>query len=702
MTAKSLWKLEESLDVSEVNEAVSPSTPTSHISIPTALIMNEIVGEKSIWKLDESPDVTDESPDVTEVNEGASPSTPISQIENGIAISPDADVPDEIENVGLGNIRGNLCIPDRTGLILTSNGRYAVKRKLNVKSIETKYEAILAVERGNRRKSDIAKDFGIPSNTLSSWLKCADKIKNAFLNSTYGPERKKMRTGHFEYIEQALYKWYDEARRQNLPISGTILKNIAGEIASNMGETNFKCSTGWLDRFKGRYAISFKNDKGKYYPTLCSQSHPNDIYNATETGLLYCILPNKENISTLNFPKAQNDDERLTLMVGTNMTGTDKLPLLVIGKEENPFNSGNHVQLASNFKYVSNKNVFMTSDIFTDWILDLDMRFREKNRRVTLILDRNAVHPAIEGLKAISLVFVPASDRKLQPLNQGILHSLKVQYRKSLITRQEQISDTDLKISIKDAILLLDEAWNSVGPAKIFNSFKLSGIKSVDVDEGDTMPTTDEEDEDRSVHSQKYNFQRILDEYARVDENISTCQPQTCRPIDDSGVTSDASDKCYANMFLVTRNADTSRKVFDGRQADVGEHSFGGHLSQLPVTDISEDNVMTMRNQNYGDTDHGTDTSHTQRSQSASAGNHSIPSTMDAMQACVTLRAYLEAQNNTNDLLETLAKISDRVMKEALVEHQSQLNTGAERTSRTHTSNSDLEQFHVKHENINF
>ncbi|XP_021341643.1 tigger transposable element-derived protein 4-like [Mizuhopecten yessoensis] len=702
MSIKTLWKIDESLDVSEASEGASPTTPTSQIGIPTASIMNDI-GVKSPWKLDESPDAND-------LAEGASPSATMSKIviENCVAILPEADETENESHVALGNIRSDLCIPDRAGLILASNGRYTVKRKLNVKSIETKYEAILAVERGNRRKSDIAKDFGIPSNTLSSWLKCADKIKNAFLNSTYGPERKKMRTGHFEYIEQALYKWYDEARRQNIPVSGTILKNIAGEIANSMGETNFKCSTGWLDRFKGRYAISFKNDKGKYFPSLCSQSHPNDIYNATETGLLYCILPNKESLATLNFPRAQNNDERFTLMVGTNMTGTDKLPLLVIGKEDNPFHSGNHTSLASCLKYVSTENVFMTSEIFTNWILDLDMKFHEKNRKVTLILDRNAVHPAIEGLKAISLVFVPATDRKLQPMNQGVLHHLKVQYRKNLITRQEQLQDTDLKINVKDAILLLDEAWNSVGPAKIFSCFKLSGIKSMDVEEGDIIPTTDEEDEDKNIILHSFDFQRILDEYARMDENISTCEPQTCRPTDDSGIVNSNSttlEKYYASTFMTTGNSEvpTSRNVFDGRQADVGDHSFGGNLSQvLPVTDISDDNVMTMRNQNYGDSDHSIDTGHQQRSQSASEdNNHSSPSTMDAMQACVTLRAYLDAQNNTSELLETLAKISDRVMKEALVEHQSQQSTaGVEKSSRTSTSSSNSDRFHVKHENI--
>ncbi|XP_069108303.1 tigger transposable element-derived protein 4-like [Argopecten irradians] len=703
MSIKSLWKIDESLD--EGDEGTTPSTSTPQIGISTTSIINDITNER-IWKIEE------ESPEAPEASEGASPSTPTSQIgaENDVTLSLETDVPDEIEaeaHETLGSIPSNLCIPGGPGLILTSNGRYAVKRKLNVKSIETKYEAILAVERGNRRKSDIAKDFGIPSNTLSSWLKCADKIKNAFLNSTYGPARKKMRTGHFEYIEQALYKWYDDAKRQNLPVSGTILKTIAGEIANSMGETNFKCSTGWLDRFKGRYAISFKNDKGKCFPMLCSQSHPNDIYNCTETGLLYCLLPSKENLNILNFPKAQNDDERFTLMVGTNMTGTDKLPLLVIGKEDDSFNSSELVSLPSGWKYVSNNNVFMTSEIFTDWILDLDARFHERNRKVTLILDKNAVHPSIESLRAISLVFIPATDRRLQPMNQGVVHQLKVHYRRSLLAKQEQSNNKNLKISIKEAILLLNEAWNSVGQAKIHNSFKVSGIKSLEVDPEDAIPTTDDEDEDRNLDSpEAFSFRRILDEFARVDENISTCEPQSCRTNDDPGSLNNSTlEKYYAKVLhgmTSGNNAASTSQNDTNMDIRPNDPSFGNRVSQLPVTDISDDNVMTMRNQGYVESDRSDETSHQSRTLSTSGNNRSVPSTMDAMQACVTLRAYLEAQNNTGELLETLAKISDRVMKEALLEHQTNIQQATERNCRIRSFSSDSEQFQVKHENVDF
>lgn len=48
-------------------------------------------------------------------------------------------------------------------------GGKGVKRKINMKSIDSKYEAIMAVEKGEISKSQIARDFGVPANTLSTW-----------------------------------------------------------------------------------------------------------------------------------------------------------------------------------------------------------------------------------------------------------------------------------------------------------------------------------------------------------------------------------------------------------------------------------------------------------------------------------------------------------------------------------------------------
>lgn len=56
-------------------------------------------------------------------------------------------------------------------------GKKGVKRKVEAKDFEVKYNAILEVEKGQKAKSVIAKDFNIPASTLSTWLKNANAIK---------------------------------------------------------------------------------------------------------------------------------------------------------------------------------------------------------------------------------------------------------------------------------------------------------------------------------------------------------------------------------------------------------------------------------------------------------------------------------------------------------------------------------------------
>ena len=146
--------------------------------------------------------------------------------------------------------------------------------------------------------------------------------------------------------------WIGQARSQNVPLSGPILMEKADSLAKKLGYSEFKCSSEWLEQFKGRHGLTFKKIVGESgtvssamtqewistsLPALLSEFKPEDIYNADETGLFYKCLPEKTFAMKGDTCKGGKlSKERLTVLVAANMTGSDKLPLLAIGKFAKP------------------------------------------------------------------------------------------------------------------------------------------------------------------------------------------------------------------------------------------------------------------------------------------------------------------------------------------------------------------------------
>ena len=69
--------------------------------------------------------------------------------------------------------------------------------------------------------------------------------------------------------------------------------------------------------------------------------HPDNVYNMDETGLMFKCLPNrsyvkKSQVKTARGTKMMKVKDRVTIYVTTNATGTDFVPLSIIGKSENP------------------------------------------------------------------------------------------------------------------------------------------------------------------------------------------------------------------------------------------------------------------------------------------------------------------------------------------------------------------------------
>lgn len=81
-----------------------------------------------------------------------------------------------------------------------------VKKKKSL-SIEEKIDIINAVESG-KKKAEIAAEYGIKKNSLSSIMKNKDKVLEAFESLRFDPKRKRLRTAFYTDLEEALMRWY--------------------------------------------------------------------------------------------------------------------------------------------------------------------------------------------------------------------------------------------------------------------------------------------------------------------------------------------------------------------------------------------------------------------------------------------------------------------------------------------------------------
>ncbi|CAF4531854.1 unnamed protein product, partial [Rotaria magnacalcarata] len=116
-----------------------------------------------------------------------------------------------------------------------------------------------------------------------------------------------------------------EQRSKNIPISGPLLQERARQIRQQLGGAvagDFKATSVDL-----RTVEEWK----ERLPLIIDQYDPHDVYNADETGLFFKALPDRSLVMAKEKCKGgKKSKERFTVLLCTNMTGTDKLKPLVI------------------------------------------------------------------------------------------------------------------------------------------------------------------------------------------------------------------------------------------------------------------------------------------------------------------------------------------------------------------------------------
>ena len=134
---------------------------------------------------------------------------------------------------------------------------------------------------------------------------------------------------------------------------------------------------------------------------------------------------------------------------------------------------------------------WMTSYVFESWMMSLNVHFKSQKWKVLLIMNNYATHSlkhvgrgesfgfSTLQLSNIIIAFLPPNVTSVvQPLDQGIIASFKVQYKKKLlewVLSQFDSSTThhDLRKivpNVRQAIMWCSQVWREMNPQIIRNN----------------------------------------------------------------------------------------------------------------------------------------------------------------------------------------------------------------------------------------
>lgn len=369
-------------------------------------------------------------------------------------------------------------------------------------ALEKKVELLKESESSGKSHRRLAEQFGIGKTQVASILKRKRELLDAFEQNEPAQKKRCSYAGVYDDLNDLTWKWFCRVRSQNVPVSGPMIKEKATVFAERLSLNDFKASNGWLDRFKRRHNITFQAACGESksvsdetveewksrLPSLCEGYSAEDIFNMDETGVFFRALPDKTlAIKGADCHGGKRSKERLTLALCFSMVGELYKPL-VIGKSKKPRCFRNLTQTSLPVCWRSNKKAWMTSELFLEWLKELNTKMRLQQRNILLFLDNAPCHPHGQSMSNIKTAFFPPNaTSKLQPLDQGVIKNLKVHYRKQLLRHvlarlgdereaPTTLADVNKSIDVLDACRWIHAAAKAVTQATVVNCFCHAGF----------------------------------------------------------------------------------------------------------------------------------------------------------------------------------------------------------------------------------
>lgn len=355
-------------------------------------------------------------------------------------------------------------------------------------TIKQKIEICLKLEANPQMtQTDLAlwamKNFGsdkAPSQTtISRILSSKNDILGAKESEFLLVRRRKVSN---PLLRRILTEWITQARWEKIPITTPIIQLTANAIWTRL-PPNSKKGNGvfnhkWCNHFVKKLNInlsgsekSIKANLGyplnkvwqldekielkQYIAQLIAKENyaPQDLFTIDEFLLLYSLpLDQIFDVSYIDKGLAQNNnapEHMLTIMLGCNLDGSEKLNPLVVAKHETfdiaasshpafksqsnqlpPHALANKISEVYQISYKYNDNKWITSSIFQNYLLSLDHKIDSVSpkRKILIFLDNSSSHRIINlEFKHIKLIYMENASKHKNPYG-GSFKGMKFDY----------------------------------------------------------------------------------------------------------------------------------------------------------------------------------------------------------------------------------------------------------------------------------
>ena len=383
----------------------------------------------------------------------------------------------------------------------------------------------------------------IGRSTMCEILK--NECKYLSLENLRSPGAIRLTNGHYKYLDEALHLWFKGVRAQNIVVSDKMLQEQARRFGEMFGigrEMNY--SIGYISNWKNRFNIKMYKISGESKSVdqqvvnrgreellkLTSNYDINDIYNFDETALFYRLMPNKT-LATVSSSDnktsgIKESKERLSIGISVNATATDKCKPVVIAKYARPRCFPKSFDPNYVVQYYNNTKAWMTGNIFNDWIKRFNTRMKINKRKVLLLIDNACSHIVNDDttLTNVTIQFLPPNTTSvLQPLDAGIIRSFKCKYKCILVNQFLTSIEEGNGISmpnVKDALYMIEQAWNQVNEETITNCFSHCSI--IQALKSGIVPKIDFTDLQANINRLKLEKPLNSEEFLDIESHIQT------------------------------------------------------------------------------------------------------------------------------------------------------------------------------------